>query len=68
MCKPVKFLHSELGKSFLYRPLFVQGGSVNLKLGVPSLNSYYNAGITVFCILCITGNKGPISKHEKQYQ
>ena len=30
-CRPVKFFHTKLGKTFLYIPDFVNGGNVMLK-------------------------------------
>ena len=31
LCRPVKFFHTDLDKSFLYEPHFVHGGIVMLK-------------------------------------
>jgi hypothetical protein len=37
LCRPVKFFHTDLDKSFLYGPRFVHGGIVMLKQERPFL-------------------------------
>jgi hypothetical protein len=70
LCRPVKFFHTDLDKTFLYGPCFVHGGIVMLKLerAFPSTGSSRMPLYAVALRFPFTGTNEPSPKHENQPQ